>query len=86
MNEWALSGDWTVTNAADDAPLGRGAAKAQATRAALVELAADLFAEQGYIQTSIRDRGTRSRHSTFPSQPIRRSTRTRRRAHSISRI
>ena len=34
---------------------GRGAEKALATRAALVELAADLFAEQGYVQTSIRD-------------------------------
>src|SRR4051794_33672175 len=34
---------------------GRGAARSQATRAALVELAAELFAEQGYIQTSIRD-------------------------------
>jgi len=34
---------------------GKGAEKALATRAALVELAADLFAEQGYIQTSIRD-------------------------------
>jgi len=35
--------------------------KAEATRAALVEVAADLFAEQGYVQTSIRDiarRGT----------------------------
>jgi TetR/AcrR family acrAB operon transcriptional repressor len=34
---------------------GKGAEKAQATRAALVELAAELFAEQGYLQTSIRD-------------------------------
>src|SRR4051812_25333855 len=34
---------------------GRGAEKALATRATLVELAADLFAEQGYVQTSIRD-------------------------------
>jgi AcrR family transcriptional regulator len=29
--------------------------QARATRAALVELASELFAEQGYIQTSIRD-------------------------------
>jgi AcrR family transcriptional regulator len=35
--------------------LGRGAAKALATRTMLVDLAADLFAEQGYMQTSIRD-------------------------------
>ena len=34
---------------------GRGAERAKATRAALVELAAELFAEQGYVQTSIRD-------------------------------
>ena len=34
---------------------GRGAARARATRAALVELAAELFAEHGYVQTSIRD-------------------------------
>jgi AcrR family transcriptional regulator len=34
---------------------GRGAEKALATRAALVELATELFAEQGYVQTSIRD-------------------------------
>jgi AcrR family transcriptional regulator len=43
---------------AEDAPTrhrGRGAEKALATRATLVELAADLFAEQGYVQTSIRD-------------------------------
>jgi AcrR family transcriptional regulator len=31
------------------------AAKASATRAALVDLAADLFAERGYLQTSMRD-------------------------------
>jgi len=35
--------------------LGKGAAKALATRTMLVDLAADLFAEQGYMQTSIRD-------------------------------
>jgi AcrR family transcriptional regulator len=34
---------------------GKGAAKALATRRMLVDLAADLFAERGYIQTSIRD-------------------------------
>jgi AcrR family transcriptional regulator len=38
------------------APRGRRSAEhAQATRAALVELAGALFAEQGYIQTSVRD-------------------------------
>lgn len=36
-------------------PRGRGAEKSLATRSSLVELAADLFAERGYIQTSIRD-------------------------------
>jgi TetR/AcrR family acrAB operon transcriptional repressor len=34
---------------------GAVAQRSQATRAALVELAADLFAEQGYAQTSVRD-------------------------------
>ena len=34
---------------------GRGAEKARATRASLVELAAQMFAENGYVQTSIRD-------------------------------
>jgi AcrR family transcriptional regulator len=34
---------------------GRGAEKALATRAALVEVAADLFAERGYVQSSVRD-------------------------------
>jgi AcrR family transcriptional regulator len=33
----------------------RSAEEARATRAALIELAADLFAERGYVQTSIRD-------------------------------
>src|ERR1051326_8237526 len=33
----------------------RMAEKALATRAALIELAAELFAEMGYVQTSIRD-------------------------------
>jgi len=37
-------------------PAGRkSAVHARATRAALVELASELFADQGYIQTSIRD-------------------------------
>jgi AcrR family transcriptional regulator len=36
-------------------PLGRGPAKALATRTALIDLAAELFAEQGYVETSIRD-------------------------------
>jgi AcrR family transcriptional regulator len=34
---------------------GPTTAKARATRAALVEVAAELFAEKGYVQTSIRD-------------------------------
>ena len=34
---------------------GRGAARSQATRTSLIELAAELFAERGYVQTSIRD-------------------------------
>lgn len=41
--------------AAERTASGRGAEKALATRAALVELAVELFAEQGYVQTSIRD-------------------------------
>ena len=36
-------------------PRGRGAERALATRSALVELATEMFAERGYIQTSIRD-------------------------------
>lgn len=35
-------------------PRGRGSDQARATRAALVELAAEMFAEQGYAQTSVR--------------------------------
>ena len=35
--------------------LAKGSAKARATRAALIDLAAELFAEQGYAETSIRD-------------------------------
>lgn len=34
---------------------GRGTAKARATRAALLEVAAELFAERGYVQSSVRD-------------------------------
>ena len=34
---------------------GRGGERSRATRAALAELAAELFAERGYVQTSIRD-------------------------------
>jgi TetR/AcrR family transcriptional repressor of uid operon len=50
-----------MTAAAEPAPgRGRGAERARATRAALVELAAELFAEQGYVQTSIRDIARRS--------------------------
>jgi AcrR family transcriptional regulator len=44
-----------VTEAAVAVPLGKGAEKARATRSTLVELATELFAEQGYLQTSIRD-------------------------------
>lgn len=36
-------------------PAGKASARALATRNALVELAAELFAERGYLQTSIRD-------------------------------
>jgi TetR/AcrR family acrAB operon transcriptional repressor len=39
----------------EERPLGKAAQKALATRAALVELATELFAERGYAQTSIRD-------------------------------
>jgi AcrR family transcriptional regulator len=34
---------------------GRGAEKALATRAAILEVAAKLFAERGYVQSSVRD-------------------------------
>jgi AcrR family transcriptional regulator len=44
--------------------LSSGAAKALATRATLVDLAADLFAEQGYLQTSIRDIARRASLTT----------------------
>ncbi len=43
----------TVTEPIPAGPLS--SERAQATHAALVELAADLFAEQGYAQTSMRD-------------------------------
>ena len=35
--------------------MAKGTAKARATRAALIDLAVELFAEQGYADTSIRD-------------------------------
>ena len=38
----------------------RGARRAAATRAALIDVAAELFAEKGYVQTSIRDISRRS--------------------------
>ena len=44
-----------VISASEPVPKGRGAARARATRSALVDLAAELFAERGYVQTSIRD-------------------------------
>jgi len=40
---------------AEPAPVGRRQRRAQATRAALVEAALDLFEEQGYVATSIDD-------------------------------
>jgi len=43
---------------------GKGAAKAEATRTMLVDLAAELFAEQGYMQTSIRDVARRASLTT----------------------
>ncbi len=43
---------------------GKGADKAHATRATLLALAADLFAEQGYAQTSIRDVARRASLTT----------------------
>jgi AcrR family transcriptional regulator len=42
-------------SAAPEPRPGKAAERARATRAALVELAAELFAERGYVQTSIRD-------------------------------
>jgi AcrR family transcriptional regulator len=44
--------------------VGKGAVKAQATRTMLVDLAAELFAEQGYMQTSIRDVARRASVTT----------------------
>lgn len=44
-----------MTEAAGSARRSKAAAKSQDTRAALVELAAEVFAEEGYLQTSIRD-------------------------------
>jgi TetR/AcrR family acrAB operon transcriptional repressor len=45
----------TAAAAEPERDRGRVAERAGATRAALVELAAELFAEQGYAQTSVRD-------------------------------
>jgi AcrR family transcriptional regulator len=42
----------------------KGAERAEATRATLVELAGDLFATQGYIQTSMRDVARRAKLTT----------------------
>jgi AcrR family transcriptional regulator len=54
-----------MTEAAESGrSLGRGAEKALATRAALVEVAADLFAEHGYVQSSVRDIARRSELSS----------------------
>jgi AcrR family transcriptional regulator len=44
--------------------LGRGAEKARATRAALLEVAAELFAERGYVQSSVRDIARRGEMSS----------------------
>ncbi len=45
-----------MSEPAESAPgRGRGAEKARATRAALLEVAAELFAERGYVQSSVRD-------------------------------
>ena len=43
---------------------GVGGAKAQATRRALIAIAAEVFAEQGYAQTSIRDVARRASLTT----------------------
>jgi len=49
----------------DDAPARTPVAeRAAATRAALVELAAELFADRGYMQTSIRDVARRAEVTT----------------------
>jgi AcrR family transcriptional regulator len=49
------SQDATAAPTATKRPPLRTSAKAVATRAALIELAAQLFSTQGYLQTSIRD-------------------------------
>jgi len=43
---------------------GKGAEKAQATRTAIVEAAAELFAEKGYVETSMRDISRRASLTT----------------------
>jgi len=45
-------------------PLGKGAEKSQATRTALTELAAELFAQKGYVETSMRDIARRASLTT----------------------
>lgn len=45
----------THVETAQNRPPTRPSAKAVATRAALIELAAEMFATKGYLQTSIRD-------------------------------
>jgi AcrR family transcriptional regulator len=54
-----------IDDAATSHRPGPGARKALATRAALVDLAADLFAEQGYLQSSIRDVARRGSVTTW---------------------
>ncbi len=51
----AENGAPVTKQAAETERGGRGATRSLATRDILVELAADLFSEHGYIQTSIRD-------------------------------
>ena len=45
----------SAPTAARERKAPRATSKAVATRAALVELAAEMFANRGYLQTSIRD-------------------------------
>jgi len=53
-----------VTAARRSARLSDAPARGQATRSTLIELAADMFAEQGYVQTSIRDVARRAHVTT----------------------
>jgi hypothetical protein len=50
----SVDGDTVTKPAHPQTQLGRGPAKALATRKMLGEVAADLFAEEGYVQTSRR--------------------------------